>query len=126
MSTGALRRSTLRLRTRLGSTPSIDTTRDRLQVPTLPCGAAVPRQRSLPSRCPTSHFARARAGGHVPTLSLEEVMRRFTCALAIVCVWMLAPLAAQEKAQERKAAATAAAPVNLNTATVAQIATLPG
>ena len=53
-------------------------------------------------------------------------MRRFTCALAIVCLWMLAPLPAQEKAQDRKAAAAAATPVNLNTATAAQIAGLPG
>ena len=59
-------------------------------------------------------------------------MRRFTCALAIGCLWLLAPAATQDKSpagKERAAAmpaATAAAPVNLNTATAAQIATLPG
>ena len=54
-------------------------------------------------------------------------MRQLTCVLAIVCCWLIAPVAAQEKAAEPKAAApTAAAPVNLNTATAAQIATLPG
>ena len=60
-------------------------------------------------------------------------MRRFTCVLAIVCLWMLSPVAAQEKAAAGKrpaaaktAAASPAAPVNLNTATAAQIATLPG
>ena len=54
-------------------------------------------------------------------------MRRFTCVLAILCLWLLsAPLSAQEKAPATKAAPTAAAPLNLNTATAAQIATLPG
>ena len=54
-------------------------------------------------------------------------MRRFTWVLAIVCVWMAAPVAAQEKAGRSKPAAiTAAAPLNLNTATAAQIAALPG
>jgi comEA protein len=59
-------------------------------------------------------------------------MRRFTCVLAIVCLWLLAvPLSAQEKgptakATNAKAAPTVAAPINLNTATAAQIATLPG
>jgi competence protein ComEA len=60
-------------------------------------------------------------------------MRRFTCALAIVCLAATAPLTAQDKpASGRRAAAAASksaavdAPVNLNTATVAQIATLPG
>jgi DNA uptake protein ComE-like DNA-binding protein len=54
-------------------------------------------------------------------------MRRFTCVLAILCMWVLAvPMAAQEKASSTKAAPTAAAPINLNTATAPQIATLPG
>ena len=53
-------------------------------------------------------------------------MRRFMCALTIVCLWLLAPPAAQEKPADAKAATTAAATVNLNTATVAQIAALPG
>jgi competence protein ComEA len=55
-------------------------------------------------------------------------MFRFTCVLAVVCMWLLAtPLSAQEKVPAAKAAApTAAAPLNLNTATAAQIATLPG
>jgi competence protein ComEA len=54
-------------------------------------------------------------------------MRRLMCALMMVCVSVLAPAAAQEKAAGRKAAAaTATAPVNLNTATAAQIASLPG
>ena len=59
-------------------------------------------------------------------------MRRFTCALAMVCLAATAPLAAQEKpASGRRAAAAASkaaidAPVNLNTASAAQIATLPG
>ena len=53
-------------------------------------------------------------------------MRWFTCVLAIVCV-MCAPLAAQQKsARSKPQVATAAAPVNLNTATVSEIATLPG
>ena len=58
-------------------------------------------------------------------------MRRFTCALAIGCLWLLAPAATQDKSPAGKETAaapatTAAAPVNLNTATAAQIATLPG
>ena len=60
-------------------------------------------------------------------------MRRFTCVLGILCLWLLAaPLSAQEKPAARKSAAakpaapTPAAPLNLNTATAAQIATLPG
>jgi competence protein ComEA len=54
-------------------------------------------------------------------------MRRLTCVLAILCSWLLAaPLLAQGKPPARKAAPTAAAPINLNTATAAQIATLPG
>ena len=54
-------------------------------------------------------------------------MRRFTYVLAILCLWMCAPLAAQQKsARANPPAATAAAPVNLNTATVSEIATLPG
>ena len=54
-------------------------------------------------------------------------MRQLTCVLAMVCCCLIAPLAAQEKAAEPKPGApTAAAPVNLNTATAAQIATLPG
>jgi competence protein ComEA len=49
------------------------------------------------------------------------------CALMMVCVSMLAPVASQEKAAGRKpAGAAAVAPVNLNTATAAQIASLPG
>ena len=54
-------------------------------------------------------------------------MRRFTCVLAIVCLWMCAPLIAQQKpARSKPQVATAAAPVNLNTASVSEIATLPG
>ena len=54
-------------------------------------------------------------------------MRRFMCVLAIVCLSMAAPVAAQEKTGRSKpASVTAAAPLNLNTATAAQIATLPG
>ena len=60
-------------------------------------------------------------------------MRRLTCALAIVCLWMLAPAANQEKAATGKRTAAAkpapvssSAPVNLNTATATRIATLPG
>ena len=54
-------------------------------------------------------------------------MRRFTCVLSILCVWLLAaPLSAQEKPASAKAAPTAGAPINLNTATAAQIASLPG
>lgn len=53
-------------------------------------------------------------------------MRRFTCALAMVCLWLLTPVATQEKSGSSKPVATAAAPINLNTATAAQIATLPG
>lgn len=53
-------------------------------------------------------------------------MRRFMCALAIACAWLLVtPVTAQEKAAA-KPAASAASPLNLNTATTAQIATLPG
>ena len=52
---------------------------------------------------------------------------RFMCALALVCLWMCVPLAAQGKSSGSKpAVATAATPLNLNTATAAQIATLPG
>jgi competence protein ComEA len=54
-------------------------------------------------------------------------MRRLMCALMMVCVSALAPAASQEKPAGRKAtAATATAPVNLNTATAAEIASLPG
>jgi competence protein ComEA len=54
-------------------------------------------------------------------------MRRFMCALAIACAWLLVtPVTAQEKAPAAKPAASAASPLNLNTATTAQIATLPG
>jgi competence protein ComEA len=55
-------------------------------------------------------------------------MRRFTYVLGILCLWLLAaPLAAQEKPAPVKAPApTAATPLNLNTATAVQIATLPG
>jgi competence protein ComEA len=45
----------------------------------------------------------------------------------MACLPVLAPLAAQEKpVRSKPAAVTAAAPVNLNTATAAEIATLPG
>ena len=61
-------------------------------------------------------------------------MRRFTCALAIVCLSTIAPLAAQEKptsgrrasAASSKAAAAPDKPLNLNTATATHIALLPG
>ena len=60
-------------------------------------------------------------------------MRRFTCLLAIVCLMASAPLVGQNKpGSGRRAAAAAAkgptsdAPLNLNTATAAQIALLPG
>ena len=55
-------------------------------------------------------------------------MRRFMCVLGILCLWLLtAPAAAQERpAAVKPPAPTAAAPLNLNTATAAQIATLPG
>jgi competence protein ComEA len=54
-------------------------------------------------------------------------MRRFICVLAIVSLWMTAPLGAQQKSPRAKpAVATASAPVNLNTASVSEIATLPG
>jgi competence protein ComEA len=58
-------------------------------------------------------------------------MRRFMCAFAVACLWLLAPVATQEKPASKEAAAgkAAAAPataVNLNTATATQIATLPG
>jgi competence protein ComEA len=54
-------------------------------------------------------------------------MRRLSAVLALMIVSLSAPLAAQEKKATPKAAAvTAAAPVNLNTASAAQIAALPG
>jgi competence protein ComEA len=58
-------------------------------------------------------------------------MRRFMCAFAVACIWLLAPVATQEKAASKegpaaKAAAAPASAVNLNTATATQIATLPG
>ena len=54
-------------------------------------------------------------------------MRWFTCVLAIVCLWMCAPVIAQQKpGRSKPQVATAAAPVNLNTASVSEIATLPG
>jgi len=62
-------------------------------------------------------------------------MRRLTCALAIACLWTLSPLAGDQKPAAgkraappaaRQAVATPDSPVNLNTATAAQIATLPG
>ncbi len=54
-------------------------------------------------------------------------MRRLTCVLAMVCLPLIAPLAAQQKpARQKPPAVTAAAPLNLNTASAAQIATLPG
>jgi comEA protein len=58
---------------------------------------------------------------------MEERMRRFTCVLAIVCLWMCVPVVGQQKsARPKPQVASAAAPVNLNSATVAEIATLPG
>ena len=50
------------------------------------------------------------------------------CALAMVGIVGMPPVAAQEKAAKpvKPAAASAAAPVNLNTATQAQLETLPG
>ena len=55
-------------------------------------------------------------------------MRRFMCVLAIVFLGTIAPAIAQEKPTTRSkpAVATAAAPVNLNTASASEIATLPG
>jgi competence protein ComEA len=54
-------------------------------------------------------------------------MLRSVCLVAIVCLWMCAPLAGQQKpARSKPQVATAAAPVNLNTASVSEIATLPG
>ena len=66
-------------------------------------------------------------------------MRRFTCALAIVCLAAIAPVLTQEKAAQDKAAPSRRAagaasktsailegPVNLNTATATQISLLPG
>lgn len=53
-------------------------------------------------------------------------MRWFTCVLAIVC-FMCAPLAGQQKsARSKPQVPTASAPVNLNSASVSEIATLPG
>jgi competence protein ComEA len=58
-------------------------------------------------------------------------MRQLSCALVIVCALLaLQGLAAQEKPAQGKSAAKPAAsqsaPVNINTATSAQIQTLPG
>ena len=53
-------------------------------------------------------------------------MRRLLCALAVGCLWMSPAIVAQEKAKGKSPAVTAAGPVNLNTATAAQIAALPG
>jgi competence protein ComEA len=58
-------------------------------------------------------------------------MRRFMCAFAVACLWLLAPVATQDKpagkeARPAKAEASPASAVNLNTATATQIATLPG
>ena len=56
-------------------------------------------------------------------------MRRVSFALGSVLFVLLAltaPTTAQDKAEKPRPAASAAAPVNLNTATVAQLETLPG
>ena len=48
------------------------------------------------------------------------------CAFAIMGILGLSPAAAQDKAKPAKAPAAAAGPVNLNTASQAQLETLPG
>ena len=54
-------------------------------------------------------------------------MRWLTCVIAIICLWTCGPLAGQQKPSRSKPpAASASAPVNLNTASVSEIATLPG
>ena len=55
-------------------------------------------------------------------------MQRLSFVLGVVMVLALVvPVAqAQEKTDKAKLAATASAPINLNTATVAQLETLPG
>ena len=55
-------------------------------------------------------------------------MQRLSFVLGVLMVLALAvPVAqAQEKTEKAKSAPTASAPINLNTATVAQLETLPG
>ena len=56
-------------------------------------------------------------------------MRRFTCVVSLMMLLAAMPAhaAGQAKsAQPAKPAATATSPINLNTATVAQLETLPG
>ena len=53
-------------------------------------------------------------------------MRRITFALLVLAVALPAVAAAQDKAGKPKAAATVVTPVNINTATAAQLEALPG
>jgi competence protein ComEA len=78
---------------------------------------------------PTSRSGDVRAGAFT-SIAVEDSMRRISCVIAILACALAVPLAAQDKpapaARPRQAAAAPAAPVNLNTATQAQIETLPG
>jgi comEA protein len=79
---------------------------------------------------PTSHFA-GLAFGAIHRSFLEDSMRQLTFALGILLAAVVAgaPGALAQsptRGSASKAAATASAPVNLNTATAAQLEGLPG
>jgi comEA protein len=78
-----------------------------------------------------SRLRLARPEPFTRSLVMEDNMRRITFALGILMFAMLVTAAAQEKSasaprRSSQAAAAPSAPVNLNTATQAQIETLPG
>ena len=79
---------------------------------------------------PTSHFDKAGAAGRSPFIFLEDSMRRLMFALVILVATVISPSASWAQAAEggssAKARATTANPVNLNSASAAQLQTLPG
>jgi len=80
---------------------------------------------------PTSHFDKGRRRGLLTIHLVEDSMRRFMFALVILAATLISgPSTAWAQAAKSgassKARATAANPVNLNSASAAQLQTLPG
>jgi comEA protein len=79
---------------------------------------------------PTSHFDKGRRRGLLTIHLLEDSMRRLMFALVILVATVISPSASWAQAAKggssAKARATTANPVNLNSASAAQLQTLPG
>jgi competence ComEA-like helix-hairpin-helix protein len=80
---------------------------------------------------PTSHFDKGRRRGLLTIHLVEDSMRRFMFALVILAATLISgPSTAWAQAAKgggsSKARATATNPVNLNSASAAQLQTLPG